>query len=1088
MIIWRPMRSKISITLFAIIVLFRCQSDQRNSTERSSLYLKLEAKDHGINFLNQVSLDDSINIINYLYAYNGGGVAGGDLNNDGLPELFFTSNSGENKLYLNKSNLQFEDITTNAGIKKRKDWYTGVTLADVNADGWLDIYLCKVGNHLSLQGHNELYINQGNLTFRESAAEYGLDIKGYSTQAAFIDYDLDGDMDMYLLCHAVHNPDSYQDTSMRYKRHELAGDKLLRNEGNRFIDVSVQAGIYGSALGFGLGVNIGDINKDGWPDIYVSNDFHENDYLYLNKGDGTFREVSYTLPYHSQFSMGNGLGDLDDNGWTDIITLDMRPMSEYLRKTAPEPDALDIFRFKLGFGFYYQYPRNMIQLNQGLDPQGLPWFKEVAQMHGLDATDWSWSVVLTDANTDGLKDVVISNGIMRRPNDLDYLNYTYQDKLKSLNDRELAELMPKGDVPNQVFIQSEGFTFTRDSLGSANCVTGLIALDLDADGDEDLVGNTVNDPVWLMENTYKEKPHHLKVDIKSSISLDIEIKYDQQAHYYKSGPKWSFQSMVHEPVNIGLNETKFIDTLRINRGHQVLKELFHIPVDTFLTFAIDPAILKGEIKFSPRIQSSQIKIPDLSIKHEENLYQDETVEPFIPYYLSQSGPHLAVADVNQDGYQDLYVGATQSQSGILALQSADGRFIKQTITAEGSKKKREETGVIWADVDGDEDLDLVTAAGASEQNNTLDQTVRLYLNDKRGAIKFCKACIPPFPINAAVVRAGDFDADGDLDLFVGGKSKPGQYGVSPFSLVYVNRGDGNFELGDTTFIRPFGQLGMVTDAQFVNLDGDQADELIVVGHWMPITWFDFQAGKIVAHIIKDSEGWWNCLTPTDVDNDGDMDFLAGNWGLNSQLKADTSEPLQLYVADFDQNGFGDPIMTYFQNGIEYSVLGKETLQKHLPVLKKTFTDYSSFAKASFRQYFPGGWPARMITKKVVELRSGLLVNKGEQAFVFQPFDHLVQSGPVYAIEQISMKDQKVFIVAGNNYSTQPYLGRLNNLHAQGILIDGSGAMKSVELPNSFLSGEVRALNQLDYQGKKILIVGSIDKPLAFYDIAYFHKN
>lgn len=1073
------MRWPISYILVLLFILSYCRI-RHDQVETGAIYHALDAQKQGLDFINKINPDDSINIINYLYAYNGGGVAGGDLNGDGLPELFFTSNRGENKLYLNKGNLYFEDITLFSGIHQTKGWYTGVNMVDINADGLLDIYLCQVGSHLFLKGQNELYINQGNLRFKESAQDYGLAFQGYATQSAFFDYDQDGDLDLYLLCHSVHSAESYRDTAMRFTQDKLSGDRLYRNDGQLFIDITEQAGIFGSVLGYGLGVNISDFNRDGWLDIYVSNDFHENDYLYINNHDGTFSEKSHLMPCHSQFSMGNAVGDLDDNSWPDIMTLDMRPMTEYLRKTAPDPDALDLFRYKLGFGFYYQYPRNMVHLNQGFNENLEPWFQEVGQLYGLEATDWSWSVVLTDANLDGRKDLLVSNGIVRRPNDLDYLNYTYQDQQKKLTDQGLAALMPEGAVPNQIFMQKDGFMFSQDSLGHANCVTGLIAIDLDADGDEDLVGNALNEPVWLMENKGANN-HYLQVETPTTHALTLELVCNNHRQYYQLGPRLSFQSGVNAPVTIGLGEHEFIDTINILRGLQVVKTLTGIRADTLIKIEFGFLSKPDSMPKPKTVNPVKIMIPGLSLTHQENVYQDEVAEPFIPYYLSESGPCVAIGDINQDGLADIFFGATQDQAAQLAIQANNGSFKISTLPP-ATAAKHEDVDALFCDLEDDGDLDLIIAGGGSEAGTNLNYTPRIYLNEDKGHLKYCPACLPSFPINASVIRAGDLDGDGDKDLFIGGKSKPRQYGASPFSLIYLNNGAGHFSIGDTSFIRPFGNLGMVTDAQFVNLDDDKAEELVVVGHWMAVTYFDFHPGQIAVTKLAHTEGWWNCLLPGDLDGDGDHDFLLGNWGLNSPLRADTAHPLQLYLGDFDQNGFTEPLITYFHQGLESTLLGKETLQKHMPVLKRYYPKFSTFARTDFSQLFPHEFPAQMVHKTVKELRSGALINQGAMEWNFVPFDLKVQCSPIYAITAINLSGQTMYLLGGNNYSAQPYLGRINNLRHQAIIADKGRPLKYIQLSNLQLNGEVRFLKTMPYQHDQILLCGSINQPLAVYDL------
>jgi hypothetical protein len=1007
---------------------FACQK-----TESPTLFKSIPATQSNVNFSNTLQETEDLNIIEYLYYYNGGGVATGDVNGDGLPDLFFTANQGENKLYLNQGNFQFKDVTASAGIQQNGGWSTGVTMADVNGDGALDIYVCQVGEYKTMRGRNQLYINDGKGHFSEKAARYGLAFVCFSTQAAFFDYDRDGDLDCYLLNHSIHDAENYSRANIRQNRDQLSGDRLLRNDGDTFEDVSAAAGIYGSKIGFGLGIAIGDLNNDAWPDIYVSNDFHENDYLYFNRGDGTFQEsINTSMGHTSTFSMGNDMADLNNDGWLDLVTMDMKPNDEVVSKSSVGADPYNIFQTKLSYGYHYQYPRNMLQLNRGMvSGQAYPSFSEIGQLAGISATDWSWSPLLADFDNDGWKDLFVGNGIFRRPNDLDYLKFISNATVQqSATDQSLTEKMPFGKVANFAYRNQGNLSFedvsTTWGLNQVGCSNGAAYADLDRDGDLDLVLNNLNETASIFENKAQANPnqHWLQIQLDgigknpygygTRVRVVANGKEQIQELYSTRG----FQSAAEPLLHFGLGAAKNIDELEIRWPDGKIQLLKNIPVDQRKTIKyqapVEPTI---STILTPFLQEYATEL-GLDYAHIENEYIDFDSEQLIPHMLSTQGPALALGDVNGDGREDVLIGGRKV---FLYLQSANGKFTARDLLID-PMQEMVDAALFDADQDGDLDAYLVSAGHQSAEQNPALLDV-LLLNDGKGKFTPSSNALPLDHDEGSCVVPFDFNGDGALDLFVGSRSIFQSYGLVPNSHLYQNDGKGHFKDVTTQVAPALQKIGMVSDACIVQ----QADglQLVVVGEWMPVCIFTVNNGKFSLSQVPQSEGWWNTVSSTDYDQDGKPDLLLGNLGLNSELKASLAEPVELYVKDFDQNYQTDPILAYYKQGRRYTYMNKDELTSQLNILKKQFLEYRPFAECGFEQVFSAEMLKGAVHHRAVTFASswGKYLGKGQYALEALPTE--AQFAPIFNFTQadINGDGQKEILSVGNWYGIRPSLGR-----------------------------------------------------------------
>lgn len=1052
----------ISIISLLLVVFSSCNKSGKKDGVK--LFEKLTPSQSKVDFNNTVTETKEFNILDYLYFFNGGGVAAGDINNDGLTDLFFVSNQGKNKLYLNKgktkdSPVEFEDISEKAGIGGFSDWKTGVTMADVNGDGLLDIYVSAVANYKGLEGSNELYINNGDLTFTEKASEYGLDFTGFSTQAAFFDYDKDGDLDCYLLNHAVHNTRSYDRVNTRMLKDNEAGDYLYRNDNGKFIDVSKEAGIYQAAMGYGLGISVADIDNDGWLDIYVSNDFHEDDYYYINQKNGTFKEaVKEHFTHLSRFSMGSDIADVNNDGFQDIMTLDMYPEDEKVEKSSVGEDPLDIYLYKLQFGYFNQYSRNCLQLSMGGKR-----FSDIAPMAGVAATDWSWAPLMADYDGDGIKDIFITNGILRRPNDLDYLKFIASDSLhynlptSHELDKQAMDKMPSGKWHNYLYRGTKALQFQDKSTDwgfeEANVSNGSAYADLDNDGDLDLITNNLNEVAGIYLNKSRETigNNYIKVKLKGNdkntfgIGAKVILKTSEGEQLQQLMPTRGFMSSVEPSLIFGIGKIPKIDSLVVIWENRKMEIIANPAINKTLILDQNNAKADGNTHqfFIPQkpLFENITTAENIPFVHKENVYFDFTRELLIPFKISTEGPKMAVGDVNGDGLEDFYVGGAKYQAGELYLQKANG-FTKSRQAAFEADSLLEDVDGLFFDADGDKDLDLYVVTGGNEFYDKMpEQFDRLYLNDGKGNFTKSADALPPMFDNKSCVRACDFDKDGDIDLFVGGRVVAYQYGQAPNSYLLVNNGKGRFSDMTKSIAPELRQTGMITDAVWADIDKDGDPDLTVAGDWMPIRTFENNQGKFkqVENQLGKFSGFWSSITAGDFDKDGDIDFVAGNLGTNTKFRKQENGQLKMFTKDFDNNGAKDHILAYNRGDEWYPVNGKDEMGKQIPgIINKKYNDYKDFSGKTIEQLFNSNELDGADEKLVNTFESVYIENMGNKTFQIRHLPRLAQVSKIMTMrtEDIDGDGNLDVLLGGNFYGANMYQARYDASY--GLILKGNG--------------------------------------------------
>jgi hypothetical protein len=1095
-------------TLITFLFLASCR-EERSVTAFTSL---TEAET-GITFSNNLNQTAQFNIIEYLYFYNGGGVAAGDINNDGLTDVYFTANQLSNKLYLNKGNFVFEDITKKAGASGTGNWKTGVTMADVNGDGYLDIFVCGVGNYKGFNGRNQLLINNGDLTFTDKTAEYGLTFQGFSTHASFFDYDNDGDLDMYLLNHSVHTPRSYGHSRIRHQSDRFAGDKLYRNdlipEGvNRFTEVTSVAGIFNSQVGYGLGIGVSDLNWDGYADLYVSNDFHENDYLYLNQGNGSFVEgLKEAIPHVSRFSMGNDIADINNDGLSDIITLDMLPKDEEVIKTTAGEDPFDIYEFKLRFGFHHQFARNTLQLNQGLDREGQLFFSDIAPLAGVEASDWSWAPLLADFDNDGYKDLFIANGILSRPNDLDYIHFISSDSARAAHSyEEFVEHMPSGKVPDVFYKNGGNLIFhdvSREWIGvKPTLSTGAAYADFDNDGDLDLAVNNVNAPAVILRNDVADASSGwLQVELKGSgantfgVGTKVIVYSGEKVLYQEQVPSRGWQSAVSPVMHIGVGKNNSVDSVHViwpdgkfqmlsgvrrNQRLQVFQDRAEKVWDYARKRKVDGKTLLTEQKNFPFI-------------HRENNHNAFNEEKLIPHMVSTQGPSFASGDVNGDGLDDVYAGGAAGQAGRLLIQKAGGDFLPVNQPALDRDSLFEDAGAAFVDADGNGTLDLIVVSGGQEfprDHNLLRP--RLYLNVGSGIFQPSEERLPALFSDASCVKPADMDGDGDMDIFIGGRVIAKKYGITPSSFLLTNDGRGKFT--DESWRLSGGRQsqaapGMVTDAAWTDVNADGKPDLVLVGEWMPVSILIqdkeglFQ-NRTREYRLERTNGWWNTILAHDFDGDGDTDLVAGNLGLNSRLKATADRPVSLYAGDMDQNGGTDHLLTYYNEGRLHPFISRDQLVKQVPSFRRDFLKYSNFRKVTPEEIIPARDTAAFAINKAYNFASVYLENTQDDFRLnFLPVE--AQLFPIFSfcLGDFDNDGNDDLLAAGNLFAVQPEFGRYDAGYGLMMLGDGKGNFAAVSPQKSGFQvrGEGRDITSLlTADGNKLYLVGrNNDSALLF---------
>ncbi|MGI4803123.1 MAG: VCBS repeat-containing protein [Janthinobacterium lividum] len=1092
-------RTKILILLLSSVFCISCRH-QKKLIPKDALFQLIPAARTGINFNNKVVDNDDFNVFNYRNYYNGGGVAIGDINNDGKPDVFFTANQGSNKLYLNKGNWKFEDITEKAGLKGAHRWHTGTSMVDINGDGWLDIYVCNSGGLGNADTANELYINQKNGTFKEEAAQYGLADKGLSTQAIFFDFDHDGDLDCFMLNNSYRPIGSFgYNRNLRSIRDLKNGDRLYRNDNGKFTDISAQAGIYGSEIGFGLGIVAGDINNSGWDDLYVSNDFFEHDYLYLNKKNGTFKENSNgAIGHMSMSSMGSDMADINNDGLQDIFTTDMLPENDYRLKTTTKFDDYDVYNAKLKSDFHHQFSSNCLQLNNG---DGT--FSDVACLAGVNATDWSWGALCFDFNNDGWKDIYVSNGISKDLTNQDFLAYfSSQEAMNSAKNggfkmKSFLDKMPSTPITNYGFINQKNLQFKNETellgLGTPTFSNGAAYGDLDGDGDLDLVVNNENGTAFIYRNTISEKlkTHYLKVKLQGNgmntfgIGAKVILYAKNSMQLIEQMPVRGFESSVEPVLNFGTGDYKQADSVKVIWPDLKMQVLKNVKTNATIKLKQQNAILKFVPAAAKKTYYKNSTAEDIKgdIYHKENDYKDFDEQRLIPKMLSTEGPKLAVADINGDGLDDFFIGGAINDTAKIFIQQQNGTFVQKREFALAQDKLSEDIGALFFDADQDGDMDLVVVSGGNqEKEGSLNLISRLYINDGKGNFLRQYKGWPLVSINASCVRLNSNNGD----LFIGGRSVPGSYGIIPSSKILRNNGHGNFTDVTANIAPELQKLGMVTDAQWVDIDGCGKNSLVVVGDWMPITILKYVNGKLSKTAeIANSSGWWNCLTVADLNSDGKLDLIAGNNGLNSKIRADVNHPAKLYVSDFDNNGQVECIPVYYKTDEKAYVFNlHDDFLRQLPYLKKKFLRYDAFAGKSVENIFTSEELQKASVLTVTQTQTCVFYNQGNGRFNMQPLPIQAQFSPVYSILPTNINQDQILdlFLGGNFYGLKPEVGRYDASYGTTLL--GNAKHNFTFLPAArsglFIKGEVRDIAQIKTKTGKTIIVARNNDALQLF--------